>query len=266
MRCRPGSPEWAAAARRRLRPALTGWHAGQACSGGSAGPEVPDASSGAGATLSSQQTGHSTCACACRPRSCSHTKYAAPATSSKPGPPPKGRPGTLGIRRSIAGHLPIGKTARTGVALAAGPFQCGTTMPICGGIIDAGASCGTPGNAEPDQTRSRRPVALNHRSRTVSRSESAVAPTAESVFLPESWRCVVAGDILTVLREAPLQYRRQIGRALTRTGEDHIHHVAERDRIRRADGTPPLYWAGMTPVDAVPVIWTCESGPESVAR
>ena len=190
--------------------------------------------------MSSQQTGHSTCACACRPRSCSHTKYAAPATSSKPGPPPKGRPGTLGIRRSIAGHLPIGKTARTGVALAAGPFQCGTTMPICGGIIDAGASCGTPGNAEPDQTRSRRPVALNHRSRTVSRSESAVAPTAESVFLPESWRCVVAGDILTVLREAPLQYRRQIGRALTRTGEDHIHHVAERDRIRRADGTAPF--------------------------
>jgi hypothetical protein len=165
---------WAAAARRRLRPALTGWHAGQGCSGCSAGPEVPDAW-GAEAVLFSQQTGHSMCACACRPCSCSHTKYAAPATSNKPGPPPKGRPGTLGIRRSIAGHLPIGKAARWGVALAAGPFQCGTTMPICGGIIDAETSRGRPRNAEPDQTRSRQPVTLNHRSRTVSGSESAVA-------------------------------------------------------------------------------------------
>jgi hypothetical protein len=80
--------------------------------------------------LLSQQTGHSTCACPCRPCSCSHAKYAAPATSNKPGPPPKGSLGTLRIRRSIAGHLPIGKAARSGVALVVGPFQCGTTMDL----------------------------------------------------------------------------------------------------------------------------------------
>ena len=180
MHRRPGSPEWTAATRHPLRSALTRWRAGQACSGGSAGPELPDAG-GAGAILFSQQTGHSTCACPCRPCSCSHVKYAAPATSNKPGPPPKGSPRILGIRRSMEGHLPIGKAVRSGGALAAGPFQCGTAVRICGGFIDAETSCGCPRNAGPDQTAagSRQPAALNHRSRTVSGSQSAVARIAD---------------------------------------------------------------------------------------
>jgi hypothetical protein len=88
-------------------------HASQACSGGSAGLEPPDAS-GAGAILFSQHSGHSTFASPCRPCSCSHAKYAAPATSSKLRPPPKGRPGALSMRRCIAVHLSIDKAARPG--------------------------------------------------------------------------------------------------------------------------------------------------------
>jgi hypothetical protein len=61
--------------------------------------------------LFSQHSGHSACGRPCRPCSCSHAKYAAPATSSKLRPPPKGRPGALGMRPCIAGHLSIDKGA-----------------------------------------------------------------------------------------------------------------------------------------------------------
>jgi hypothetical protein len=92
----------------------------QACSGGSVGLEPPDAS-GAGAILFSQHSGHSTCGRPCRPCSCSHAKYAAPATSSKLRPPPKGGPGALGTRRCIAVHLSIDKAARSGAIAGSRP-------------------------------------------------------------------------------------------------------------------------------------------------
>jgi hypothetical protein len=103
---------------RQGRSTLTQLRAGQACSGGSAGPEPPDAS---GAILFSQQLRHSTCGRWCRPCSCSHATCAAPPTSSRSRPPPKRSPGTLGIRRSTALgirrstaiHLPIDKAARS---------------------------------------------------------------------------------------------------------------------------------------------------------
>jgi hypothetical protein len=90
---------------------LASWCAGQACSGGSAGLEPPDAL-GAGAILFSQHSGHSTCGRPCRPFSCSDAKYATPATSTKLRPPPKGRPGALGTGRGIAVHLSIDKGRR----------------------------------------------------------------------------------------------------------------------------------------------------------
>jgi hypothetical protein len=115
-----------------VRLAVTpSWHAGQVCSGGAAGLGPPDAS-GAGAILSSQHSGHSTCGRPCRPCPCSHTKYAAPATSSKLRPPPKGSPGALGMRRCIAVHLSLDKAARPGTIAGADPFQCGTIRPIDG--------------------------------------------------------------------------------------------------------------------------------------
>ena len=89
------------------------WRASQACSGGSAGLEPPDAL-GAGAILFSQHSGHSTCGRPCRPFSCSDAKYAAPATSTKVRPPPKGRPGALGMGRGIAVHLSIDKGGAIG--------------------------------------------------------------------------------------------------------------------------------------------------------
>jgi hypothetical protein len=115
---------------RRFHPAVTptpGWSASQAWSGGSAGPEPLDAS-GAGAILFSQQIGHSTCGRPCRPCSCSHAKYAAPATSTTSRPPPKGSPGTLGIRRSMAVHLPSIRRRDRAIALQPGPLQCDTTL------------------------------------------------------------------------------------------------------------------------------------------
>ena len=115
-----------------MRLAVTpSWYAGQACSGGSAGRGPPDAS-GAGAILSSQHSGHSTCGRPCRPCPCSHTKYAAPATRSKLRPPPKGSPGALGMRRCIAVHLSLDKAARPGTIAGAAPFQCDTIRPIDG--------------------------------------------------------------------------------------------------------------------------------------
>jgi hypothetical protein len=114
----------------RLRSAPGSWCAGQACSGGSASREALDAC-GAGAILFSQQIGHSKCGCPCRPCSCSHARYTPPPTSSKFSPPPKGSPGSLGIRRSIAVYLPFEKAARSDDGMAACPFQCGTTMPMC---------------------------------------------------------------------------------------------------------------------------------------
>ena len=115
-----------------MRLAVTpSWHAGQACSGGAAGLGPPDAS-GAGAILSSQHSGHSTCGRPCRPCPCSHTKYAAPATSSRLRPPPKGSPGALGMRRCIAVHLSLDKAARPGTIAGAAPFQCDTIRPIDG--------------------------------------------------------------------------------------------------------------------------------------
>ena len=49
-----------------MRLAVTpSWHAGQVCSGGAAGLGPPDAS-GAGAILSSQHSGHSTCGRPCQ--------------------------------------------------------------------------------------------------------------------------------------------------------------------------------------------------------
>ena len=60
----------------------------------------------------SQHSGHSRFGCPCRPCSCSHAKYAAPATSSKLRPLPKGRPRLLGMGRCIAVHLYFGKAAR----------------------------------------------------------------------------------------------------------------------------------------------------------
>ena len=60
----------------------------------------------AGSILSSQHSGHSRCGRPCRPCPCSHTKYAAPVTSAKLSPPPKGRPGALGMRGGIAVHHP----------------------------------------------------------------------------------------------------------------------------------------------------------------
>jgi hypothetical protein len=91
---------------RRIRP--NPWsRAGQACSGGSAGLAPPDPpAAGAGAILFSQQIGHSRSGRPCRPCSCSHATCATPATSTTSRPAPKGNPGTLGIRRSIAAHLP----------------------------------------------------------------------------------------------------------------------------------------------------------------
>jgi hypothetical protein len=115
-----------------VRLAVTpSWHAGQACSGGPAGSEPPDAS-GAGAILSSQHSGHSACGRPCRPCPCSHTKYATPATSSKLRPPPKGSPGALGMRRCIAVHLSLDKAARPGTIAGADPFQCDTIRPVDG--------------------------------------------------------------------------------------------------------------------------------------
>jgi hypothetical protein len=64
--------------------------------------------------LFSQHSGHSTCGRPCRPCSCSHAKYAPPATSTKLRPPPKGRPGALGMRGGIAVHLSIDTAARSG--------------------------------------------------------------------------------------------------------------------------------------------------------
>ena len=108
------------------------WRASQACSGGSAGLEPPDAL-GAGAILFSQHSGHSTCGRSCRPFSCSDAKYAAPASSTKLRPPPKGRPGALGIGRGIAVHLSIDKGGAIGPIAGsrpqAGPFQCDTIRP-----------------------------------------------------------------------------------------------------------------------------------------
>lgn len=95
--------------RRRPRRA---WHAGQACPGGPAALEPPGAP-GAGAILSSQHSGHSGCGRPCRPCPCSQTTYAAPAASSKFRPPPKGRPGALGMRRCIGSPV-LGKAARPG--------------------------------------------------------------------------------------------------------------------------------------------------------
>ena len=57
----------------------------------------------------SQHSRHNGCGRPCRPCSCSHTKYAPPATSSKLRPPPKGSPGALGMRGGIAVHLSIDK-------------------------------------------------------------------------------------------------------------------------------------------------------------
>jgi hypothetical protein len=89
-----------------------GWQAGQACSGGSAGLGPLDAS-GAGATFSSQHTEHSRCGRPCRPCPCSHTKYAAPAASTRLSPPPKGRRGPLGMRGGILFTCPsVGRRDR----------------------------------------------------------------------------------------------------------------------------------------------------------
>src|SRR5580704_8156943 len=96
-------------------------YASQACSGGSAGLEPPDAS-GAGEILFSQHSGHSTCGRPCRPCSCSHAKYAAPATSTKLRPPPKGRPGALGMGGGIAVHLSIDTAVRSGVIAGSRPL------------------------------------------------------------------------------------------------------------------------------------------------
>ena len=83
--------------------------------------------------LFSQHSGHSTCGRPCRPFSCSDAKYAAPATSTKLRPPPKGRPGTLGMGRGIAVHLSIDKGGAIGPdrrePAQAGPSQCDTIRP-----------------------------------------------------------------------------------------------------------------------------------------
>jgi hypothetical protein len=81
------------------------WQASQAWPGGSAGPGPPDGS-GAGSIFSSQHSGQSKWGRPCRPCPCSHTKYAAPATATTLSPPPKGRPGALGMREGIAVHHP----------------------------------------------------------------------------------------------------------------------------------------------------------------
>jgi ribosome-associated protein len=81
------------------------WQASQAWPGGSAGLGPPGGS-GAGSIFSSQHSGQSMWGRPCRPCPCSHTKYAAPATSTTLSPPPKGRPGALGMREGIAVHHP----------------------------------------------------------------------------------------------------------------------------------------------------------------
>jgi len=86
--------------------------------------------------LFSQHSGHSTFGRPCRPFSCSDAKYAAPATSTKLRPPPKGRPGALSMGRGIAVHLSIDKGGAIGAdrrePAHAGPFQCDTAeMPAC---------------------------------------------------------------------------------------------------------------------------------------
>src|SRR5215831_2302871 len=98
------------------------WQAGQACCGGSGWLGPPDAP-GSGATLFSQHSGHSRCGRPCRPCPCSHTKYATPAATTRLSPPPKGRPGALGMRGGIAVHLSIGTAARPGVIARAVPFS-----------------------------------------------------------------------------------------------------------------------------------------------
>jgi len=98
------------------------WQAGQACCGGSGWLGPPDAR-GSGATLFSQHSGHSRCGRPCRPCPCSHTKYAAPAASTRLSLPPKGRPGALGMRGGIAVHLSIGTAARPWVIARAVPFS-----------------------------------------------------------------------------------------------------------------------------------------------
>jgi ribosome-associated protein len=90
----------------RARLALAHLAAGnQAWPGGSAGPGPPGGS-GAGSIFSSQHSGQSKWGRPCRPCPCSHTKYAAPAASTTLSPPPKGRPGALGMRAGIAVHHP----------------------------------------------------------------------------------------------------------------------------------------------------------------
>jgi len=154
-----------------VRLAVTpSWHAGQACPGGAAGLGPPDAP-GAGAILSSQHSGHSTCGRPCRPCPCSHTKYAAPATSSRLRPPPKGSPGALGMRRGIAVHLSLDKAARPGTIAAAGPFQGDTIRPIDG---KACRRCPRPPSGRP---ASQRPdPAISHQGAGQRQSRYAIGP------------------------------------------------------------------------------------------
>jgi hypothetical protein len=63
------------------------------------------------------------CGRPCRPCSCSHKKYATPATSTRFSPPPKGRPGALGMRGGITVHLSIDTAARSGGSQGAIPFS-----------------------------------------------------------------------------------------------------------------------------------------------
>ena len=161
--------------RRRVRLVVApSWHAGQVCSGGAAGLEPPDAS-GAGAILSSQHSGHSTCGRPCRPCPCSHTKYAAPATSSKLRPPPKGSPGALGMRRCIAVHLSLDKAARPGTIAGAAPSSVTPSGRLTARPADAARPCGRPASQRPDpaishqgagQRQSRYAIGPGHSSRT----------------------------------------------------------------------------------------------------
>ena len=197
-----------------MRLAVTpGWHAGQVCSGGAAGLGPPDAS-GAGAILSSQHSGHSTCGRPCRPCPCSHTKYAAPATSSKLRPPPRGSPGALGMRRRIAVHLSLDRAARPGTIAGAG-FQCDTIRPIeVQGLPALPAPARVAG--QPHSGRIRR---VFHRG--AGQCQSRCAVLRASLDLPGHRRCRAEGvDLRSSRRGLCLRGRRVclVGRREFRTG------------------------------------------------
>ena len=117
--------------------------------------------------LFSQHSGHSTLAVRAGLLSCSDAKYAAPATSTKLRPPPKERPGTLGIGRGIAVHLSIDMGGAIGPIkepARAGPSECDTIRPNDGKAWGAARAypCGRPASQRPDRQGATMQVGISH--------------------------------------------------------------------------------------------------------